>query len=122
MAKKLLHSRKRSNRCHGSESIGVLLGESGAPVQLDWQGQSYQVVAPPVLWVDRTRWWESGVGFDTAAQDFPVWRLNVTPSPPVVESALAAIPAATNVVDIARTASQEWQLHCSEFNSHREPC
>lgn len=40
-----------------TEAVEVVTDDQGYPVHLWWQNRGYDVVAEPVRWFDRRRWW-----------------------------------------------------------------
>jgi hypothetical protein len=63
----------------------VEVATNGMPVQVEWQGRVYRVIADPVRWYERRRWWEEemhvGGGEGAGIIDHEIWRLQVQLSP-----------------------------------------
>jgi Family of unknown function (DUF6504) len=62
-----------------SEAVEVVCSPAGQPLRLRWQGRSYRIVAEPVRWYERRKWWaeelraERGRGAGLVDQE--IWRV-----------------------------------------------
>lgn len=68
-----------------TQSIQVDVTTSGMPLRVTWQGRVYKVVAEPVRWFERRRWWEhpepGEAGPGGGVIDHELWRLQVRLAP-----------------------------------------
>lgn len=89
-----------------SDTIQVTLGESGAPIELSWDGTTYRVVSRPILWVKRERWWERR----QPLQEIPVWRFTAVSVDPLPEQTNPQ-PGRLAHIEVARLSNpKRWQL------------
>jgi hypothetical protein len=98
-----------------SESVDVVCGPDGQPVELQWGGRKYSVCAEPVRWYERRQWWaeeqRAPLGSGPGLVDHEIWRVQVVPagSPPQPESTPPAPEHLT--LDLVRhTGSERWRL------------
>lgn len=65
-----------------SEMVTLWFTPNGVPERMVLGNRRYLVTNRPVLWVDRTRWWQ-GIGpvkkEDANSIDVPVWRFEISP-------------------------------------------
>lgn len=77
-----------------SEMITLWFTPSGVPERMVWDGRRFLVTTRPILWLDRTRWWQQ-IGpvkkEDSGSIDVPVWRFEITPVDGESESQLVDV-------------------------------
>lgn len=63
------------------EAATVWTTASGAPERLIWAERRFLVIAKPIYWVDRLRWWESSprvpAGGGHSLLERPMWQVQV---------------------------------------------
>ncbi|GAB3178449.1 hypothetical protein GCM10027060_04330 [Nesterenkonia halophila] len=90
-----------------TEALEVECDDDGAPYRLSWRDRRHVVVAEPVRWFERRRWWdeESRVerGRGAGVVDHEIWRLQVRLE--------AAAGAEARTLDLSRhVGSGRWRL------------
>jgi hypothetical protein len=104
-----------------SESVDVVCGPVGEPVELQWNGRKYSVCAEPVHWYERRQWWaeeqRAPLGSGAGLVDHEIWRVQVVPAEPSAAGRKAPLPeqapAAPDhlTLDLVRhTGSGRWRL------------
>lgn len=98
-----------------SESVDVVCGPDGQPVELQWGGRTYAVCAEPVRWYERRQWWaeeqRAPLGSGPGLVDHEIWRVQVVPAGIPPEP--APVPPAPGhlTLDLVRhTGSGRWRL------------
>jgi len=59
------------------ESVAVRVGPAGAPVQVLWRGQNWQVMGRPVPWIDRLPWWTWTAERLPQVVEQPMWTVSL---------------------------------------------
>lgn len=90
-----------------TEALAVECDDDGVPRRLSWRERRHVVVAEPVRWFERRRWWdeESRVerGRGAGVVDHEIWRLQVRLE--------AAAGAEARTLDLSRhVGSGRWRL------------
>ncbi|MBB4735143.1 hypothetical protein HDA30_000651 [Micrococcus cohnii] len=64
-----------------TQSLAVDCAPDGTPARLEWNGRQYTIVARPLRWFQRRRWWaeemRAAKGAGVGLVDHEVWRLQV---------------------------------------------
>lgn len=98
-----------------SESVDVVCGPDGQPVELQWGGRTYSVCAEPVRWYERRQWWaeeqRAPLGSGPGLVDHEIWRVQVVPAGTPPQPAPTPPAHEHLTLDLVRhTGSGRWRL------------